>query len=78
MGWDITAITLSSIGLLAVVVMLCIALADILEPNTVTRCKDCRKLMLDNHTRPEPMCYRCRHDHRGHLAVSLSRLHMTH
>lgn len=78
MGWDITAITLSSIGLLAVVVMLCIALTDILEPNTVTRCSDCQKLILDNHKRPEPMCYRCRHDHHGYLAVSLSRLHLTH
>ena len=78
MGWDITAITLSSIVLLAVVVMLCIAIADIIEPNTVTQCAECHRLTLDNHTRPEPMCYRCRHDHHGHLAVGLSRLHLTH
>jgi hypothetical protein len=78
MGWDITAFTLSSIGLLAVVVMLCIAVTDILEPNTVTQCAECRRLTLDDHTRPEHLCYRCRHDHHGHLAVSLARLHLTH
>ncbi len=78
MGWDITAITLSSIGLLAVVVMLYIALADILEPNTLTSCVDCRKLTLYSHKQPQPMCYRCRHDHHGYVAVSLSRMHLTH
>jgi hypothetical protein len=78
MAWDITAFTLSGIVFLAVVVMLCIGVMDIIEPNTITRCTDCRRLTLDNHSGPQPMCYRCRHDHHGHLAVSLARLHLTH
>jgi hypothetical protein len=78
MGWDITAFTLASIVLLAIVVTWCIAVADMLEPGTVTRCAECRRLTLDNHTRPEAMCYRCRHDHHGHLAEGLARLHLTH
>ncbi|HEX3782701.1 MAG TPA: hypothetical protein VHX38_23790 [Pseudonocardiaceae bacterium] len=78
MGWDITAITLASIGLAAVVVTLYIALADILDPGTVSQCQECHRLTLNSPARSAPMCYRCRHDHRGHFAVGMTRLHISH
>jgi hypothetical protein len=74
MWLEITTLVLCLIALAAVVVTLLLALSGITDPTTFVRCRECTRWMIDSHTRPEPVCFRCRHHH-GHAHLTFMRRH---
>lgn len=66
MWLETLAIALCVLTLAAVVIMVLVALIDIVDPTTITRCRGCSRWMVDTHPRPEPTCFHCRHAHRAH------------
>lgn len=60
MALDILAFTLATLLLTAIVAMLAIGLADLLEPPTSTWCRRCLRWTIDNHHHSERVCPRCR------------------
>jgi hypothetical protein len=67
-SWEILASALSLIDLAAVVMMVVVAGAALLDPSVVARCHDCGRWMIDAGHRSR--CVRCRHHHARHADLT--------
>ena len=63
------AVTLSIAAIVGVATMFLLALSGIADPPGFVHCHDCGRWTTHAQSRPEPLCFRCRHGHHSRGAM---------